>query len=130
RHRQLAERCYPDRHHSALRSRRGAPHRLDHRLVRRHVEGDDQLRLGGNVRALRIFLQHQRPWMVNSSFTFSVSAAVRFASISGLSMVTVFPPESPSPTTIFRKLAGEALFPPASARLVAANSTLFTPGWR
>src|SRR5207237_6103605 len=95
-------RPFPDRNDRRLRRLRRPPDGLDHRLVRRHVERGDQLRLGFDVRLLRIFLEHQRPWSVNSSFTFSVSAAVRFVSIIGLSMVTVFPPASPSPTTSLR----------------------------
>src|SRR5262249_28064567 len=118
------------RDHRCLRRLRGAADRLHHRLVRGKVEARHARGVGGQVRALGIFLEHPRPWMVNSSFTLSFSAAVRFDSISGLSMVTVFPPSFPSPTTSLRKLAGEVLLRPPSARLVAANRILFPPGCR
>src|SRR5207237_8399512 len=99
-------------------------------VVRGHVQGRDAGRVGRKVRTLPVFLEHQRPWMVNSSFTLSVSAAVRFDSTSGLSIITVFPPASPSPTTNLMKLAAELLLRPASRCLVAAKRILLGPGWR
>src|SRR3984893_5739 len=129
RHHHAEDRSLAERDDRGLRHLRRASDGLDHRLVRRHVQRRDAGRIGRKMRPVRVFLEHQRPWMVNSSFTLSVSAAVRLDSISGLSMVTVFPPASPSPTTSLRKLAGDALLR-SPGRLLAAKRTLLVPGRR
>src|SRR6266850_6332144 len=129
RHHHPEDRSLAERYDRGLSHLRRASDGLDHRLVRRHVQGCDAGRIGWKVRPVRVFLEHQRPWMVNSSFTLSVSAAVRLDSISGLSMVTVFPPASPSPTTSLRKLAGDALLR-SPGRLLAAKRTLLVPDRR
>ena len=61
RHDHVEARPFPDRHDRRLRRLRRPPDGLDHGLVRRHIEGGDELRLGRDVRLARVLLEHQRP---------------------------------------------------------------------